>query len=162
SRILKAAQQHDPLAVAHMIPGPEPLRRLLRAAEKKKVNSSLIRRAAAALDRFEQLIDREAGDRSALDAIISGWLPHPPEQVELIAKQSVSRGPSHWLGNACDVVHFTTMLHPSRAPSGSGPIAGAGERADWVWINVTHGVRRVRPGPIMSYDTIHTTQPLYT
>src|SRR5262245_27572819 len=49
SRILKAAQQHDPLAVAHMIPGPEPLRRLLRAAEKKKVSPALIRAAALAV-----------------------------------------------------------------------------------------------------------------
>src|SRR6185503_20767812 len=42
SRLLKAAQETDPLAVAHVIPGPEPLRRLLRAAEKKKVSPALI------------------------------------------------------------------------------------------------------------------------
>ena len=34
SRLLKAAQQRDPIVVAHVIPGPEPLRRLLRAAGK--------------------------------------------------------------------------------------------------------------------------------
>src|SRR5262245_56757211 len=36
SRLLRAAQQRDPMAVAHMIPGPEPLRRLLKAAERKR------------------------------------------------------------------------------------------------------------------------------
>src|SRR5688572_22159814 len=66
SRILKAAQQKDPLAVAHMIPGPEPLRRLLRCAEKKRVPAALIQDAHAAVDSFAQLIDVEAGDRSAL------------------------------------------------------------------------------------------------
>src|SRR5688572_27461549 len=51
SRLLKAAQQQDPIAVAHMIPGPEPLRRLLRAAERKKVDRQLIANAHSAVDR---------------------------------------------------------------------------------------------------------------
>ena len=32
SRFLKAARHRDPMAVAHLAPGPEPMRRLLRAA----------------------------------------------------------------------------------------------------------------------------------
>ena len=49
SRILKMARQEDPLAVAYLVPGPEPLRRVLRAAERKRVDAGLIGRARAAV-----------------------------------------------------------------------------------------------------------------
>ncbi len=146
SRILKAARQRDPMAVAHMIPGPEPLRRLLRSAERKNVDAALIREARAAVDRFEQLIAEEAGDRSSLDAIISGWLPDARQKVELLAKQAVFRGVSQLLGATCDAQHFTTVLYPSREQAG---------RADQLWMLATRGLRRVRPGLVFNYDTVH-------
>jgi hypothetical protein len=153
SRILKAVQQLDPLAVAHAMPGPEPLRRLLRAAGKKRIDPALVHDARVAVDRFQQLIDVEAGDRSALDAIISGWLPDAREKVELLAKQSVYRGMSQLLGTASEVEHHTIMLYPSR---------DAADRCDQVWIVATRGLRRVRPGLTVKYDTVHTTGPLLT
>ena len=153
SRILKAVQQLDPLAVAHTMPGPEPLRRLLRSAERKKVDPAVLREARAAVDRFQQLIDVEAGDRSALDAIISGWLPDARAKVELLAKQSVYRGMSQLLGTASDVEHNTVVLYPSM---------DASDRADQVWIVATRGLRRVRPGLVVKYDTVHASTPLRT
>jgi hypothetical protein len=159
SRILKVAQQQDPLAVAHMIPGPEPLRRLLRAAEKKKVDPEVIREARAAVDRFEQLIDSVAGDRSALDAIISGWLPDAREKVELLAKQSVFRGISQLLGTACDVEHHTLLLYPTMSADGRADTAEV--RADSLWLTVSRGLRRLRPGLPVRYD-IHSTAPMLT
>lgn len=153
SRLLKAAQQRDPMAVAHMIPGPEPLRRLLRAAERKKVDAEVIREAREAVDRFEHLIDVEAGDRSSLDAIISGWLPDAREKVELIAKQSVFRGISQLLGTASELEHHTMIIHPGER---------AGGKADQACIVATRGLRRVRPGLVVKYDTIHAAEPLLT
>lgn len=152
SRLLRATVQEDPLAVAHLMPGPEPLRRLLKAAEKK-VDGSLIREARGAVDRFEQLIDTDAGDRSALDAIISGWLPDAREKVELIAKQSVFRGMSQLLGVACEVDHSTVILYPS---------AEAPDRADALFMTVSQGLRRVRPGDVVKYDTVHSQAQMYT
>jgi hypothetical protein len=153
SRLLKAAQQDDPIAVAHSMPGPEPLRRLLRAAEKQKIDRNLIKLATAAVDRFQQLIDAEAGDRSALDAIISGWLPEARETVELNAKQAVFRGVSHLLGTACDVAHYTFMLFPSSDDT---------DRADELRIFNTRGLRRIRPGLVVNYDTVHSVEPMFT
>lgn len=153
SRLLKAARQRDPIVVAHVIPGPEPLRRVLRAAEKQRIDRRLIENASAAVDRFQQLIDAEAGDRSALDAIISGWLPDAREKVELIAKQSVFRGVSHLLGTSVDVAHYTVIMHPGAGRSG---------RADQLWIFNVQGLRRVRPGASVDYDTIHSAAPLLT
>ena len=153
SRLLKAMQQAEPMAVAHVIPGPDPLRRLLRAAEKRRVDRTVIRQAHAVVDRFEQVIDAEAGDRSSLDAIISGWLPEARERVELIAKQSVFRGISQLLGTASDLAHSTIIQYPSEGNSG---------KADQVLIAGTHGLRRVRPGLVVMYDTVHSGAPLQT
>jgi hypothetical protein len=136
-----------------MMPGPEPLRRLLRAAERKKVDRSLIEEARAAVDRFARLIDVDAGDRSGLDAIISGWLPDARERVELIAKQSVFRGMSQLLGMSSEAEHHCHILHPS---------CDAGDRADLLWLAATRGLRRVRPGLIVTYDTVHFAAPMFT
>lgn len=162
SRLLKAAAQRDPILVAHLMPGPEPLRRLLLAAEKKKVDRRLIQEARVAVDRFQQLIDAEAGDRSALDAIIGGWLPDAREKVELIAKQSVYRGVSQLLGSACDVAHHTFILFPNPRNAGGAGSAGGADRADQLLIANTRGLRRVRPEAIVNYDTVHTGSPLLT
>lgn len=153
SRLLKAAHQTDPLAAIHAMPGPEPLRRILRAALRRKVDPALIERAGAAVDRFEQLIDADGGDRSGLDALISGWLPDARARVELIAKQSVFRGMSQLLGTSCEVEHFAAIVHPG---------AGDPSRADQVWLNVIRGLRRVRPGLPVPYDTVHPTGPVQT
>src|SRR5262249_28743692 len=112
SRLLKATQQRDPLAVVHSMPAPEPLRRVLRSAERKRVDPALIREARAVVDRFAHVIGAEAGDRSALDAIISGWLPDAREKVELLARQSVFRGMSQLLGTATELEHHTIIQYP--------------------------------------------------
>ena len=153
SRVLKATQQRDPLAVVHSMPGPEPLRRILRSAEKKKVDPALIRETRAAVDRFAQVIGEEAGDRSALDAIISGWLPDAREKVELLARQSVFRGMSQLLGTASGMEHHAVVQYPSARTPGRG---------DQVAIGVTRGLRRLRPGLGVHYDTIHTPTAMLT
>jgi hypothetical protein len=110
------------------------------------VDQKLIEDAIAAVDRFQQLIDVEAGDRSALDAVISGWLPGARERVELIAKQSVFRGVSHLLGTSCALAHYTVLIYPS---------ARSADRADQLIIVNTRGLRRLRHGFIVNYDTVH-------
>lgn len=151
SRLLKALRQRDALAVMHLVPGPEPLRRLLAAAEQRGVGAEQIAAARAAIDRFERLIDVDAGDRGALDALISGWLPGAREKVELLAKQSLFRGISQLLGTASEVEITTLILHPSPADP---------TRADVLAIVASRGLRRTRPGQVVKYDTIHAATPL--
>jgi hypothetical protein len=153
SRLLKAAQQADPIAVAHRMPGPEPLRRLLKAAEKKRIDPALLDAARAAVDRFEHLIRTEAGDRGALDAIISGWLPDAREKVEMLARQAVYRGMSQLLGSVSEIEHHTVFLVPS---------ADTPHVADMVWVVESRGFRRVRPGITAKYHTVHAAPPILT
>lgn len=141
SRLLRAARNRDPLAVAHLIPGPEPLRRLLRAAADFGVDPLVIREAEESVERFEGLIRREAGDRSALDAIISTWLPEARQQFEIRRKQSAFKAMSQIKGACADTTLGTVILHPS----------DDGVHLDVVWVIGLIGLQRLRPGAAVKF-----------
>ncbi len=143
SRVVKAAYNKDPMAVIHLIPGPEPLRRLVRSAGRRKIAPEQIAAAEEAIESFETLIRREAGDRSALDAIISAWLPEARAEFELRRKQSAFRAVSQLKGAAADVSFGTAILHP----------AADGAHIDIVWLFGLLGLRRLRPGSTVKFAT---------
>jgi len=136
SRLLKTARKKDPMAVLHLIPGPEPLRRVLRAAAKRNVSAERIAAAHEAVDHFETLIRREAGDRSALAAMISAWLPEARAEFELRRKQAAFRAMSQLKGVAMETSLATVLLHPSED----------GNHLDIVWLFGLLGLQRLRPG----------------
>lgn len=143
SRLLKATRSGDPMAVAHHVPGPEPLRRVLRAAAKKGVDAALIEAAGEAVERFEHLIRCDAGDRSALDAIISSWLPEARRDFELRRKQAAFRAMSQLRGAMVNLNPSAVLLSPSED----------GERIDVVWVIGLLGLQRLRPGVKVKFTT---------
>jgi hypothetical protein len=148
SRVLKAARNRDPMAVAHHVPGPEPLRRLIKAAHKAGVSDSAIERAGRAVDRFDQLIRTRIGDRSALDAIISAWLPEARRDFELRRKQSAFKAMSQLKGVMTNVNLGTVFLHPS----------DDGEHLDIIWIVGLLGLQRLRPAVSVKVTTRRMAQ----
>ncbi len=143
SRALKAARSRDPMAVVYHCPGPEPLRRLLRAAKKAEVPVELLAAAEDAVRHYERLIFEEAGDRSALDTIISGWLHEARSVFELRRKQSAFRAMSQLLGAAMDVHVSTMILHP----------AADREYLDLVCLVGFYGLQRLRAGSAVKFST---------
>lgn len=115
SRLLKAIGNPDPIAIAHYIPGPSPLRRLIAAAHKKGCSASTANAAERAVEDFEKLIREEAGDRSSLGAIISAWLPEAQAEFILRRKQSAFKAMSELRGASCEVNFSTMILHPTNA-----------------------------------------------
>jgi hypothetical protein len=135
SRTLKALRNRDPLAVVHLAPGPEPLRRLLRSAARHGVPADLVADADEAVRRFELMIRQEAGDRSSLDVIISAWLPEARQEFELRRKQSAFKAMSQLKGVMAETNLATVMVHPS--PDG--------RNLDLVWVSGLLGLHRLRP-----------------
>ncbi|MFT7463547.1 MAG: hypothetical protein ACI9EF_001892, partial [Pseudohongiellaceae bacterium] len=137
SKVLSAMGKHEPLEVLHVIPGPEPLRKLVRAAGRKGVPSELIATAESAITAFDKLIRDEAGTRAALDALISSSLPGARDRFELSSKYAVYKGLSqlkgvqaeHWLGTA--IV----------APAADDPL-----KHNLTWLNGAVALQRLRPG----------------
>ncbi len=143
SRVLKAIQSPDPMSVVHRAPGPEPLRRVLKASAKRGVPPELIANAEAAVDRFEALIRDRIGDRSALEAIVSAWAPDARREFELRRKQTAFRAMSQLKGVQASVNLASVFLHPSPGD----------ERLDVVWITGLLGLQRIRPGAAVKFAT---------
>lgn len=141
SRLLKAARQKDPIAVLQLIPGPEPIRRALKAIGRRNAQAELISAVDEAVARFEELIRQEAGDRSGLEALLSAWLPDSRKEFELRRKQAAFRAMSQLKGAVARVNHGAVLLHP----------AADGRNLDVVWLFGLMGLQRLRPGAAVKF-----------
>lgn len=141
SRLLKALRTRDPMAVSYHLPGPAPLRRFLKAARRGGAQAGTVERAELAVAGFEKLIRSDVGDRSALDAIISSWLPDARSDFELRRKQAAHKAMSQLKGAEVDTLLATVLLQPS---SEEGKI-------DIVWLFGLMGLRRLRPGVAVKF-----------
>ena len=136
SRVLRALRNKDAMAVINLSPGPEPLRRLLRAAARAGVGPELIGEAEEAVEAFDALIRRDVGGRSALDSIISAWLPEARADFELQRKKAAFKAMSQLKGVMARAHILTFMLAPSED----------GRSIDYVWLFGLTGLQRLRPG----------------
>lgn len=143
SRVLKAAKQRDPVAALHDAPGPEPLRRFVRAARKRGVPSDITENADHAIAAFEDLIRQEAGDRSALDVILSAWLPEARATFELRRKQAAFRAMGQLKGAEGNLLCSTAVIHPS----------ADNVHLDVIWLFGLMGLKRLRPGSPVKFAT---------
>jgi hypothetical protein len=143
SRLLSALRQDDPLAVVHKLPGPEPLRRFLLGLAEDRVDLAVQRQALAAVDAFDRLIEAEAGDRSALQAIMTPWLDEARQEFTLRRRQAAFKAVSELKGAAVDLHLSTVLLHPSEDPA----------FLDVVWAMALVGVQRLSPGAQVRLDT---------
>ncbi len=147
SRVLKAMRAQDPISAAHAMPGPEPLRRFVRAAARHGVPAEVTGRANAAIDTFATMIRDRLGDRSQLDAVLSAWAPEARREFELRRKQAVFRAMAQLKGIQAGVLMATAIIHPSASAAHN----------DVVWVNGTLGVHRVRPGVTAKLTTRRMT-----
>ena len=136
SRVLRALRNKDAMAVIILSPGPEPLRRLLRAAARAGVGAELIAEAEQVVEAFDTLIRRDVGGRSALDSIISAWLPEARADFELRRKKAAFKAMSQLKGVMARAHILTFMLAPS----------DDGVSIDYVWLFGLTGLQRLRPG----------------
>ncbi|HQY87182.1 MAG TPA: hypothetical protein PK402_00895, partial [Tepidisphaeraceae bacterium] len=85
-----------------------------------------------------------AGDRSALDAILTSWLPEARSEFELRRKQAAYRAMSQLKGASVDLLLATVFVHPSKTSD---------ELLDLVWIIGLLGLQRLRPGAAIKFAT---------
>lgn len=149
SRLLKALRQQDPAGVIYHLPGPEPLRRFIQGAEDAGAPLTACRAAAAAVEELENCIRTQAGDRSALHAVVASWLPEHAAEVALARKQEMFRAWSQLKGAAAHLNLATVLLLPS-AQRG---------RLDVVWGMGLLGLRRTRPGAVVKLATRRMSGP---
>jgi len=131
------------MSALHRFPGPEPLRRVLREASKLGIDDALIADAQAAVDEFAKLIQDELGDRGALDAIVSTWIPEARRDFEVKWKQSAYKAMSQLKGVRAEAIMATAIVKPSDDT----------HRLDLVWVSGLIGLQRLRPGASVKLAT---------
>ena len=142
-RALSAAASGEAVAALAIVPGPEPLRKLLRALRlRREIKRSLIHRAELAVQQFEALINDVAGDRPALDAIIASMKPEARAKFELAAKQMTYKGASLIKGAFADLWLHTAIVLPSPDDASTCDVAH---------VFGTCGLRRLRPGVAVKF-----------
>jgi hypothetical protein len=101
-------------------------------------------RAQAAVNAFEDLIRADGGDRSALQAILSAWVPEARRDFEVRRKQTAFRAISQLKGVQADVFAEAAIFWPS----------ADGESLDVVWLKSLSGLTRVRPGATVKFTSV--------
>lgn len=147
SRVLAALAETDPLAVVHRMPGPDPLRRWVRAAGRRGATAATVEAALQAVDAFDALISAEGSDRSSFDAQLVAWLPEARRTLELRRRQAVFRGLSELEGISCHLDLSTIVMHPSRS----------GRHVDLLSIQARTGIVALRPGLRSKFVTERVT-----
>lgn len=143
TRLTKALRQDDPVALVYHLPGPEPLRRFVARAREAGLEAAGCDAAATAVDALERCIREEAGGRSALNAVLSAWLPAEQGDYALGRKWDAFRAWSQIKGAAADTSVVTVLLHPSASPG----------RVDLTCFMGLLGLRRLRPGATVKLAT---------
>ncbi len=136
SRLGKALRQPFPQGVVFHLPGPDPLSRFLASLAARDVDPHLIAVARKYVAEFDRTIREEAGSRSALNAMVSAWLPDSQAEFELRRRQAVYRATSELKGASVAQDLAAVILHPS----------ADGKHVDVLWIMGLLGLRRLRPG----------------
>jgi hypothetical protein len=144
-KALTATNTADPLAATHLMPGPEALRTLLKAA-RRKVGKSVVGPAEEAVQEFQNLLRNVTGGRAELDAIISAWLPDARARFEMSNKQLAFKANCSLKGVVADVGVTSAVFHPS----------DDGIHCDAVLISGRIGLRRLRPGATICCSSAQT------
>ena len=86
SRFLKAIGQTDPVAIIQLLPGPNPLQRIIEASREAGADDSSCDAAAETVRAFDELIRTVAGDRSSLKAMVDRMVARRTQGVRSAKK----------------------------------------------------------------------------
>lgn len=135
SRLLKALRQQDPVSVLQLLPGPNPLRQVIEGARSAGVPNPQCDSSLLVIEEFDELIRIKAGDRSALKAMLSAWLPDERGEFEAQRRQTIYKAMAELDGVSCEFGLTSLILNPS----------GDGVHLDVNNIEVLLGIDRIRP-----------------
>ncbi|MFT5732479.1 MAG: hypothetical protein ACJA2W_003468 [Planctomycetota bacterium] len=143
SRLLKALSQPDPIAVLQLLPGPNPLRKMVDAAAQLGTDAEYCEPAQEQVTAFDDLIRDEAGDRGSLRAMLSAWLPEERREFEGQRRQTIFKALNELEGVACEFELASLILSPSTTPGD----------LDIVSVKCLLGIDRIRPDATVKLET---------
>lgn len=135
SRLSSAVRSGDPLITLGMIPGQLVLGQMLKGAARSGVDPACLARVAEAVRQFDDFVEREFGDRAALDTLLSEWVFESRAAFELRQKAAAFKSMSALRGVQADLVLSTGIVYPG----------SDGAAHDGMGVEVLLGCRRLKP-----------------
>lgn len=145
-QVFRIATTPNPLAAGVNVPVRASMRRLLKAAAKRRVPNDVIDQVSDAFDEYERFMLTHAEDREELDAMIRSFLPQEREKRELANRQAAFKVMSQFKGAAMDAETCAYILYPSQD----------GQAVDRVLLVAELGLRRLRLGARIGFTTSTT------
>jgi len=116
SRLLRALESTNDLTTLYHLPGPDGLRRVIRAARKANRSGQAAERCEACVAEYERFLAAEEADRDKLHAVLGGFLPEARDAVVRASGQAAFKAMSNLIGYYADLMLFSMVVFPGTAP----------------------------------------------
>jgi hypothetical protein len=140
SRLVAMTAGCTPYAALFVSPGPDPLRKALRAAADHAVPEDLIGSASIAVDEFEKLIERGAGTRGRLETTLGAVDPEIRSRIDLASKHAMFTGQAQLRGVQAETIIHAMIITPSLDDT---------SWLDGLTLEGLVGLQRFRPGVVI-------------
>lgn len=148
SRLVQAIRAETDLQFLHAAPSPTGLRIMLDRGSAE-LEPGLLKAAAAAVDRFESLLDTMPGGRQALDARLGANSADIRRKREHVARQASFKAVSFLFGHYCDTLATTLFVVPSATPG----------KVDLLEVHRRVGLQRLVPDTAIPLMSLHAADP---
>jgi hypothetical protein len=146
--ITRLVQDEDIYEASRHFPGEAGLRRFLKAAKAKRLDSELLDRAERAGVRVARIIETHSGDRETFDMLLAGLAGDARDEEEVAQRKAVFNASGFVYGVQAQARLAMHVLTPS----------ACGEMVDVATVRGFVGLRRLRPDqpwPLMVRRWVH-------
>jgi hypothetical protein len=114
-QVHRIAEAREALAAATFVPGADPLRKLLAAAQKRRIPASVRSEIAEAFSEFERLVEQHAGDRANFLSMIGATDSKAGADVDRLHRRACFRAYSHFYGAQIQTRYGVMMVRKDPA-----------------------------------------------
>ncbi len=147
-QVHKIAEARNALAAAGFVPGADPVRKLLAAAQKRRVPAQVRSELADAFEQFEQFVQLHAGDRASFLSMVGHSGSDDASHVDRLHRRACFRAYSHFYGAQIATRYSVMMVR--NEPAGSG-------LETFVSLRGRMGLRRLRLDATVTVDRYFVT-----
>jgi hypothetical protein len=116
-QVHRVATTPNPLAAGADVPGMAATRQVLRAARSKGVPDQCLRSVTQAMETFESLVERHAGDRATFGTMINSLAGRSAEAIDVKMRRQAFRVSSQMWGVQGKTYLRCTLCHPGKTSS---------------------------------------------
>lgn len=143
-QVYQVVAAENPLAAVGNVPTPTAVKRLLKAASRRRVPAAIVQRATDAYAAFDGMVQEHAQDRDEFNSMVRALLPDERRKQCLASKEAVFKGSSQLRGVAIESLLRANFLFPS----------ADGVHIDGLSLSSQHGVRRLNPGAKIGFGVM--------